>query len=369
MNVKYLDLQQLHARLEPALSETLAETAASGVYLNGSRLAHFEESFAAYVGTRYCVGVGNGLDALTLVLLAWKQLSRWSDDDEVILPAFTFIATAEAVCRAGLKPVFCDISAKDFLLDAAQIEPLITTRTRAILPVHLYGRACKINEISAIAKTHGLKVLEDSAQAHGTFYDDRRTGSLGDAAAFSFYPGKNLGALGDGGCISTDDEDLAERVRLLANYGAHQKYFHEYLGLNSRLDEVQAAVLDLKLRRLDVDNARRQALARIYNACIRSPYVELPYGGGEEEQSTYHIFPLRTPYREALCDHLKANGVQTLIHYPLPLHRQQVFAEYASLCFPNSEAAAEEELSLPIGPTMTDEEAMFVAETINAFQP
>lgn len=363
--IPFLPLNAIIARQHDALLAAADDVLCSGHYLHGEQTAAFEQEFAAYVGATHCVGVGNGLDALTLALMAMKQLEGWDDADEVILPAMTFIATAQAVSRAGLRPVFCDVS-EDALIDVAAAERLITPRTRALLPVHLYGRVADMDALQALANRYNLKILEDAAQAHGaTTPDGRRAGSLGTAAAFSFYPGKNLGALGDGGAVTTSDERLAERVRTLANYGASRKYHHDFLGLNSRLDELQAAFLRRRLTLLEADNAHRRHVAQLYNALITSPAVVKPYGG--DLGSVFHIYPLRCNARDALQAHLAAHGIETLIHYPLAVHQQRAYADHNAEHFPMSERIAATELSLPISPVLTDDEARCVAEGVNSF--
>lgn len=365
MNVPFLDLKAVNARFASALAVAGRDVLRSGWYIYGTQCQAFEQEFSRYVGTACCVGTANGLDALTLILQAMKLKEGWSDGAEVIVPAFTFIATAEAVNRAGLTPVFCDVD-ENFTLDVRNAESLVTPHTCALLPVHLYGHMADMPALLALARRRGLKVVEDAAQAHGATLDGRKAGSWGDAAAFSFYPGKNLGALGDAGAVTTDDEALAGLIRMLGNYGARKKYYHEVLGANSRLDELQAACLRVKLPALDRDNRRRQAIARIYAESIRHPDIRLPYAG-DADASVFHIYPIRTPRRAELQSYLSRAGIGTLIHYPLPLHRQAAYASYHALSFPHAEQAAAEELSLPISPVLTDEEADYVATTLNHF--
>lgn len=366
MKVPYLDLQAVTNSFEPELTEAMTHVLRSGWYLNGEANRLFEADFAAYCGAKHCVGVGNGLDALSLILQALKEMEGWDNGDEVILPALTFVATARAVDRAGLTPVFCDVSAEDYLLNPALIPQSITKRTRALLPVHLYGKICDMEALGSLARQYGLKVIEDAAQAHGATFGQKRAGAWGIAAAYSFYPGKNLGALGDGGAVVTSDEALANHVRTLANYGAAHKYHHDYAGINSRLDEIQAAVLRIKLSRLEKDNRRRMQIARIYSENIQPKGVRLPYCG-ECGSSVFHIYPLLAERREALASFLRAEGVETLIHYPLPLHRQKVYRTYGHCGFPVAEYVAAHEISLPISQVMTDEQAHYVAERTNAF--
>lgn len=366
--VKFLDIQRITASFQPELSDAVDRVVKSGWYLHGAETAAFEREFADYccgAGTQaHCIGVANGLDALYLVLAAMRSLHpEWRDDDEVIVPAMTFVATAEAVVRAGLKPVLADVG-PDALLSPAALEAAVTERTRAVIPVHLYGQTAAMDAIAAIAEKYRLFVLEDAAQAHGA----ERVALRGHAAAFSFYPGKNLGALGDGGAVVTHDQELAKRVRALANYGAERKYYHEYQGCNSRLDEVQAAVLRVKLQRLDSDNERRRYVARRYRECISNPCISiLPTA---VEDSVWHIFPVFTDCREALRHHLEQHDVQELVHYPLAIHEQPCMQSCcaASGNLAEAERIARSELSLPISPVMTDEEVERVIAAVNSYK-
>lgn len=374
--IKYLDLQKINASFEPELSEALLRVSHSGWYLHGEATARFEEEFAAYCGTSYCVGTGNGLDALTLIFLAYRELGVMNAGDEVIVPANTYIATLLSILRAGLKPMLCEPSFETCNIDAAYAETLITPRTRAILPVHLYGRLADMKEICKLANRYGLKVIEDAAQAHGAVWNKGlpgkgnhplRAGNLGDAAAFSFYPAKNLGALGDGGAITTHDARLAATVRSIANYGSTEKYVHRYQGINSRLDELQATVLNVKLGRLDEDNKRRRRVACRYMKEIKNPEVILPQMATEADAHVFHIFTIFTPGRDRLREHLEHYGVQSLIHYPIPPHRQGALSAYASLSLPVTERIHREELSLPMSPLLTDEEINSVVTAVNTF--
>ena len=366
MYIPYYDLQQISASFEPQLSQRIQAVVAGGRYLHGEELAAFERDFARYVGARHCIGVANGLDALTLVLMAWKRLKGWGDGDEVCVPALTFVATAEAVNRAGLRPVFCDVG-KDFVMTAQTLLPHLTPQTRAVIPVHLYGHPCPMDGINALASSRGIMVLEDAAQAHGASTGGHKTGSMGHAAAFSMYPGKNLGALGDGGCVTTDDEELAQTVRMFANYGAQQKYVHRVQGINSRLSEIQAAALNVKLPRLDADNARRRNVARFYNTHIVNPLVRLPYEG-RVAQSVFHIYPVLCRRRDKLQQYLQERGIETLIHYPIPVHKQEAYAAYNAQSYPVAELVAREVLSLPITQFLTEEELHYIVSAVNAFR-
>ena len=368
--IHFLPLQQINASFEPELSAAVQRVVRSGWYLRGEETRCFEAEFARYIGVRHVVGVGNGLDALTLALQAAAQKQAWAPGSEVIVPAMTFVATAEAVLRAGFVPRFADVDDRA-LLTPETAEAVVSERTRAIVPVHLYGHPAPMTDLMAWAAERGLFVLEDAAQAHGAQIDGRNVGSWGHAAAFSFYPGKNLGALGDGGAVATADGELAERVRLLANYGAREKYVHEVAGVNSRLDELQAAALRVKLRRLDADNEARRGVARRYAEKICNPCVSLPYGG-DAAQSVFHIYPLRSPHRDALMRHLAAHHVETLIHYPIALPDQPALRAVAAPFSPSAPVArqwAAEELSLPISPLLTERETDAVADAINSFQP
>lgn len=365
--IKYFELQRVNNSFEPELSDAINRVVKSGWYLQGKENLSFEDSFAKYCGARYCVGTGNGMDALTLIFMAYQKLHLMQHGDEVIVPANTCIPTIIGVLRAGLKPVLCEPSLETCNIDPARIEELITLRTRAILPVHLYGRCADMAPILDIAHRHHLKVVEDVAQAHGAIYQGKRTGHLGDAAAFSFYPSKNLGALGDGGAVITDDKDLAALVRTLGNYGSSAKYVHPYEGINSRLDELQAAILSVKLNRLDIDNERRRCIARKYIGEIRNELLTLPWID-DWNQSVYHIFPIFSSHRDRLQNFLAEEGIQTLIHYPIPPHKQGALAQYGYLSLPVTERIHREELSLPLSPLMTDEEVEQVIVALNKFE-
>lgn len=374
MNIKFLDLQKINHRFVHHFRRNLTDVLDAGWFLQGGFTQKFEEAFANYCNLKHCVGVANGLDALTLILLAQKNLKQWDDGDEVIVPAHTFVASAQAVVRSGLQPVFVDVDEHDFLLDASRIEEQITSRTRGIMPVHLYGRCCEMKQIHSLARKYDLFIIEDAAQAHGARYApfDAKAGSLGHAAAFSFYPGKNLGALGDGGAVVSNDERLIEQVRILANYGSKTKYDHAYSGMNSRLDELQAAFLLTKLSALDNDNQRRQAIAQRYIEEIRNPNIELPYSTDTQciRNSVFHIFPVFSIQRNSLQQHLQRLGISTLIHYPIPLHHQRCFQgkSTSQLHLPNSEKIARRELSIPISPVMEENEVEYVIQTLNSFQ-
>jgi dTDP-4-amino-4,6-dideoxygalactose transaminase len=365
--VKFLDLKRVTASFEPQLSDEVLQVVRSGWYLQGERVKTFEAHFAEYVGARHCVLCGNGLEALTLMLRACKQLNLWDEQSEVIVPANTFIATILAIKEAGLTPILAEPSSEDFLLDPEQLEMLRTERTVAVMPVHLYGQVCNMKAITAFAQEHHLLVLEDAAQAHGAMYGDQKAGHLGHAAGFSFYPGKNLGALSDAGCVTTDDDTLAELVRKMANYGSAKKYVHEVAGMNSRSDEIQAAVLDVKLPRLDADNERRRWIARRYLMEIDNPLIVLPSMPKDEMEHVFYVFAVRCSYRDELQEWLRKEGIETIVHYPIPPHHQHALSELAGLKLPITEQIHKEVLSLPISPLMTEEEVERVVRGVNRF--
>lgn len=350
MNVPFLDLKAAHHELAVDIDAALLRVADSGHYLLGTELDAFEQEFAAYCGTKYCIGVGNGLDALHLALLALDI----RPGDEVIVPTNTFIATWLAVSRCGAVPVPVEPDPFTYNIDPGRIEAAITARTRAILPVHLYGQPADMDPINEIAQRHGLRVLEDAAQAHGARYKGKRTGALGHAAAWSFYPGKNLGAFGDAGAVTTDDPVIAGRIRMLRNYGSQVKYVNEAQGYNSRLDEIQAAILRVKLRHMDTWNARRTRIAASYETALSGSPLILP-AVPPEIAPVWHLYVVRHPQRDALQRNLQAHGIQTLIHYPIPPHRQQAYADLdlPAGSFPIAESLAESVLSLPIGPHLS----------------
>ena len=366
-DVKYLDLKRLNDSFEPELTAEVARVVQGGWYLLGQENERFSKAFADYCGARFCVPTGNGLDALTMILLAYKQMLGWPDDAEVIVPSNTYIASILAVSRAGLQPVLCEPRLEDYLINPDLIEDLITERTKAIMVVHLYGRVCDMKPIMALADKYGLKVVEDVAQAHGVLYDGVRAGHLSDAAGVSFYPGKNLGALGDAGCVTTDDEALANYVRAMANYGSQEKYLNIMKGLNSRMDEIQAAVLCLKLKRLDADKEARRRVAQAYCEGIRNPLITLPTMPAEPLQNVWHVYPIRTPERNHLREYLSREGIETMVHYPLPPHKQQAYAEWNDRTYRISERIHREILSLPMSPVMSDDEVRRVVDVLNSY--
>jgi len=363
--IPYSTMARMHAAIRPQLDAAYRRVLDSGWYIQGEENRQFGKEFAQYCGARYCVGVGNGLDA---VYLALKALGVGTGD-EVIVPSHTFIATALAVVDTGAVPVFCEVEEQGFSIDADSIEKHITGRTKAVVAVHLYGLTAPMDPICRICKAHGLYLVEDCAQAHGASYQGKKAGTFGDAGAFSFYPGKNLGALGDGGAIVTNDPKTAEKAAALSNYGSLRKYVHEYMGTNSRLDELQAAFLRVKLKYLDQWNQERNALARRYLQEIHNPKVVLPCVPGEEYYHVWHIFAVRCAQRDDLKKHLEECGIETGIHYPVPMHLQKAFASLHGYKgqYPKAERIAQTQLSLPLYIGMTEEEICAVTEAVNLF--
>jgi dTDP-4-amino-4,6-dideoxygalactose transaminase len=365
MNVPFLDLKAPYAELRDEFDAAFRRTMESGWFITGPELGAFESEFAALCGARHCVGVANGLDALHLILRALDV----GEGDEVIVPSNTYVATWLAVSYAGATPVPVEPDERTYNIDPARIEEAVTPRTKAIMPVHLYGQPADMDAIKEVAAPRGLKVIEDAAQAHGALYKGRPAGSLGDAAGFSFYPGKNLGAMGDGGAITTNDDGLADRLRVLRNYGSRVKYYNEEKGFNSRLDELQAALLRVKLRRLAGWNARRREIAALYLAALEGvPRLALPRVPPYADP-VWHLFVVRHPERDRLQQSLAAAGVGTLIHYPVPPHLQRAYAElgYPAGSFPVAEGMAKEVLSLPMGPHASDAQAEYVVGQLSAF--
>ncbi|MDR2562619.1 MAG: DegT/DnrJ/EryC1/StrS family aminotransferase [Prevotellaceae bacterium] len=370
--IKFLDLQKTNARYSAELKQAAAEVIDRGWFLLGERVKTFEQQFCDYTGAKYTVACANGLDALRLILRAYIESGFMQANDEIIVPANTYIATILAITDNHLKPVLVEPDIQTYNLDISQVEQVVTSKTKAIMPVHLYGRICWSAEFEAIARKYGLKIVEDNAQAIGAyhFYDDgtrKRTGNLGDAAGNSFYPGKNLGALGDSGAVTTGDDSLAEAVRAIANYGSHQKYVNKYQGLNSRMDEIQAAFLSVKLKYLDDENEIRRKIAAFYLENIKNEKIILPQQPEHAESHVQHLFAVRTKERDKLQTYLAQNDIQTLIHYPIPPHKQECYAEWNRLSFPITEQIHNEVLSLPMSPAMTEAEVEKVVRIINTF--
>ena len=399
--IKYLDLKAINALYDAELREAVGRVLDSGWYLKREATRQFERDYAEYIGTRHCIGCGNGLDALMLILRAYIELGVMHEGDEVIVPANTYIASILAITECRLKPVLVEPSLDTLQIDDALIEQAITSRTRAIMIVHLYGRCAYTDRIGEICRQHGLKLIEDNAQAHGCTANgqwsarlcrlarprmvngqSKKTGSLGDAAGHSFYPGKNLGALGDAGAVTTDDEELADVIRALGNYGSHQKYVHDYRGRNSRIDELQAAVLDVKLKYLDAENSRRKEIATLYINKVENPQIRIPQS---DRDCVWHIFPIFCEHRDQLQQYLADNGVETQIHYPIPPHQQRCYngqwsarlcrlarprmvnGQSTTLSLPITEQLHAQELSLPCHQAMIDKEAALIADLLNAF--
>lgn len=364
--INYLSLQKVTALHESEITTAVNQVLHSGWYLQGEHIALFEKNYAQYIGTKYCVTCGNGLDALCLILRAYIELGLLKEGDEVIVPANTYIATILSITENHLIPILVEPNINTLEIDELLIEQAITPRTRAIMLVHLYGRCAYMPFIGDICKRHNLLLLEDNAQAHGCHFGDNRTGSLGHAAAHSFYPGKNLGALGDAGAVTTDDEQLAQTIRSLANYGSTRKYEFTFKGKNSRMDEIHAAVLNVKLPYLDKENQRRKQIAKAYLEGIKNPHITLIKDN--DRDNVYHIFPILCPSRNRLQQYLKDNGIETMIHYPIPPHQQEAYKEWNEQHYPITEFIHQQELSLPCNPTMTDEEVYQIIDSINMYQ-
>lgn len=366
--IKFLDLKMINERFRSDLDEAVMRVLDSGWYLLGKEVEKFEADFAMYCGVKHCIGLANGLDALNLIIKAYG----FGPGDEIIVPANTFIASVLAISENGCTPVLVEPNWSTRLIDEDQIERAITPRTKAIMVVHLYGRAMNMTKVWEIAKKHNLKIIEDSAQAHGAKFEGRRCGNLGDASGFSFYPGKNLGCLGDGGAVTTNDDALAEKIRAIRNYGSDYKYHHIYKGTNSRLDEIQAAWLGVKLPHLDEDNAIRARIAARYCAEIKNPLIELPDNPNAVIEvgnlsHVWHVFAVTCKERDRLDKWLTDNGIQTNIHYPTPPHKQDAYVELDKLSLPITEAMHREILSLPISPVLTAEEVNAIISTVNSF--
>jgi dTDP-4-amino-4,6-dideoxygalactose transaminase len=360
-----LDLKVINRRYRDDMIAAFTRVLDSGWYVLGAEVSSFEAEFAAWNGSRHCVGVASGLDALSLIFRAWVELGVMAEGDEVVVPANTYIASILAVSAVRLTPVLVEPDMATFNIDPERIEAAITPRTKAILAVHLYGRAADMTCITAIAKRRGLKVVEDCAQAHGAVHAGRKVGAWGDAAGFSFYPTKNLGALGDAGAITTDDEVLAAMLRALRNYGSEKKYHNLYQGVNSRLDEVQAALLRVRLPLLDAENERRREVAALYRATIRNAAVVLPEAPREGTEHVWHLFVVRSPRRDALQVYLSAQGVQTMVHYPIAPQHQKAYAGVFGGAYLLTDTIHDEVLSLPMGSGMTDGEARAVVAAVN----
>lgn len=365
--IKFLDLQKVTAKYYDEIHEAVNRVIDSGWYLQGSEIESFESNYSKYIGTKYTIGVANGLDALRLILRAYIELGILQEGDEIIVPANTYIASILAITENRLVPILVEPNIETLQIDDSKIESAITKKTKAIMIVHLYGQCAFTEKIQKICQQYQLKLIEDNAQAHGCMFNGKKTGSLGNAAGHSFYPGKNLGAFGDAGAVTTNDSILAEVIRSLANYGSKVKYACEYKGLNSRLDEIQAAVLDIKLKHLNEDTELRKNIARFYIENIHHPLIKLPIIE-DWEAHVFHLFPTLSPKRDELQSYLMKNGIQTLIHYPIPPHQQKCYKELNELSFPITERIHAEELSLPISQIITIEEVKFIVHTINQWE-
>lgn len=374
--IKYLDLKAVNSLYDEEIRSAVSQVLDSGWYLKGEATRRFEQHYAEYIGTRYCIGCGNGLDALTLIFRAYMELGVMQRGDEVIVPANTYIASILAITECGLKPVLVEPSWETLQIDDTLIEQAITERTKAVMIVHLYGCCAYTSQIADICKRHHLKLIEDNAQAHGCTFEGRKTGSLGDAAGHSFYPTKNLGALGDAGAVTTDDSQLAAVVEALGNYGSSNKYVFDYVGRNSRMDEIQAAILDVKLKHLDADNQRRKEMVARYQREVSNDLVRLRLVGNEQysrsslppRDSVYHILPVFCERRDELQKFLLDNGIDTQIHYPIPPHKQRCYPEWNNLSLPITEKIHAQELSIPCNQALTDAEIERVVAFLNAFK-
>jgi dTDP-4-amino-4,6-dideoxygalactose transaminase len=365
--IKFLDLQKINLLHGQEIEDRLLKTFRSGWYLLGDEVKGFEKNLAAYVGTKHAIGVANGLDALRLILKAYIELGAMQAGDEVIVPANTYIATLLAISDNNLVPVLVEPTIESYNIDIAKIEEKITPKTKAIMIVHLYGQVVFSDELKELADKYNLKIIEDNAQAIGAQCNGVKTGNLADAAGFSFYPGKNLGALGDAGAVTTNNDVLAKTIRALANYGSDTKYVNKYQGLNSRLDEIQAAVLDVKLKYLDTENHRRKEIANYYLTNITNPKIKLPQRPAEAQAHVWHLFVVRTKERDRLQRFLAAADIQTLIHYPIPVHKQEAYINLSALSLPITEQIHREVLSLPISPVLTDQEVKKVVDILNSY--
>ena len=367
MQVPFLSLKDITAKYADEFHKAVLRVTDSGWYLQGKENQTFEDDYAKYIGTKYCVGVANGLQALELMIRACKMLNKWDDGDEIIVQANTYIATILSISQNNLKPVLVDPNPNTLELDLEDIKNAIGPKTRGLMLVHLYGRCLFNEEIEKLCQDNNLKLFEDNAQAHGCSYNGRKTGSLGTVAAHSFYPGKNLGAFGDAGAVTTDEEKIANLVRVLGNYGSSKKYVFDYIGENSRLSEMDAAVLDVKLKYLDDDNNRRKQIAKMYYEEIKNPAIKMP-SILPEENNVFHIFPVFTEKRDEFQQYLKEKEIGTIIHYPIPPHKQAAYREWNDLSFPVTEKIHAQELSLPMSPTLTDEQVNYVIDVINGWK-
>lgn len=366
--IPFLDLKKINQTYSKEIEAAVNKVLSSGWYINGQEKERFEKNYANFIGSAYSIGVANGLDALRIIIKAYIELGIFKKGDEILVPANTFIASIIAITDNGLIPVLIEADKDSLQIDENEIEKSISSKTKAIMLVHLYGQCSFTKKIIHLSKKYNLKIIEDNAQAHGCKFEGKLTGSIGDAAGHSFYPGKNLGALGDAGAITTSDPELATTIRALANYGSKIKYVNEYKGFNSRLDEIQAAILDVKLKYLDIEIEKRKKIADLYLQKINNPHIKLPVVN-DRDSHVFHLFPVLTEKRDDLQTYLKENGINTLIHYPIPPHKQKCYNEMNQLSFPITEEICRNELSLPIGSEISLKEANFISYTINNWNP
>lgn len=364
--IKFLDLHKINQQYHIEIDNAIKKVLDSGYYLLGDELKKFEENFTKYIGTKYCIGTANGLDALRLIINGYKELGLFKEGDEIIVPANTFIASMLSISQNNLTPVLVEPDIKTYNINPDLIEEKITKKTKAIMVVHLYGQVVKMDKIWKLSKKYNLKIIEDSAQSHGVTYKNKKAGNLGDTSGFSFYPAKNLGTLGDGGAVTTNDKKLADIIRAIRNYGSEEKYINIYKGINSRLSEIQASILNVKLKYLDSDNNKRRIVGKYYLDNIKNPKIILPkitdFNG-----HNFYVFVVRTKDRDKLQKHLEKNGICSLIHYPIPPHKQKAYKEWNSLSLPVTEQIHHEILSIPISPVLNKKEILKIVKTINIF--
>lgn len=361
--IKFLDLYKINERLRKEINDKIAQVLDKGWYLLGKETENFEQNFAKYCGVKHCIGVANGLESLNLIIKGYG----FAQGDEIIVPANTYIASILSISENGCTPILVEPDINTYNINPDLIEKKITSKTKAIMVVHLYGQAVQMDKIWTLAKKYNLKIIEDSAQAHGAKYQNQRVGSLGDASGFSFYPGKNLGCVGDGGCVTTNDDELAQKIKALRNYGSHKKYHNVFIGMNSRLDEIQAGILDIKLKFLDEDNQKRKEIAKYYRKNIKNSSIILPNVYAEDAH-VWHLFVVRTKQRDNFQKYLLDNEIQTIIHYPIPPHKQECYKLWNNLSYPITEEIHKSVLSLPISPVMSDDEVKKVVEIINEYK-
>lgn len=361
--IKFFDLYKINERLRKEINGKITQVLDSGWYLLGEETENFEQNFAKYCGVKHCIGVANGLESLNLIIRGYG----FAQGDEIIVPANTYIASILSISENGCTPILVEPDINTYNINPDLIEKKITSKTKAIMVVHLYGQAVQMDKIWTLAKKYNLKIIEDSAQAHGAKYQNQRVGSLGDASGFSFYPGKNLGCVGDGGCVTTNDDELAQKIKALRNYGSHKKYHNVFIGINSRLDEIQAGILDIKLKFLDEDNQKRKEIAKYYRKNIKNSSIILPNVYAEDAH-VWHLFVVRTKQRDNFQKYLLDNEIQTIIHYPIPPHKQECYKLWNNLSYPITEEIHKSVLSLPISPVMSDDEMRKVVEVVNEYK-